>query len=149
MQVSGAAVYVVDRFGGWHAKVLSCLAALCDLANGAFPADAMSQVLATLSADPEMASMNPKTLKQTGELLCGAACGAAVWACVGLGCAGMNPETLKRTGGLLGGALSIVWGCGDCEAGSCPQSWITHIPCPPGPAHNPLPLPPRPPCPLQ
>ena len=90
--MSGAAVYVVDRFGGWHAKVLSCLAALCDPASGAFPADAMSQVLATLSADPEMASMNPKTLKQTG--------GAPGWLSVGCvwGCkdyeAGLYPVSL-------------------------------------------------------
>lgn len=59
-------VYVADRFGGWQAKVLACLERLFDPASASFPADAMQQVLATLSSDPDLAAMNQKALKQTG-----------------------------------------------------------------------------------
>lgn len=64
-KVTGVAVYVADRFGGWHAKVLACLAGMFDAATNSFPADAMQQVLATLSTDPDLSSMNQKALKQT------------------------------------------------------------------------------------
>ena len=37
-------VYVADRFGGWHAKVLACLAGMFDEASRSFPADALQQV---------------------------------------------------------------------------------------------------------
>lgn len=43
-QVAGVQVYVADRFGGWHAKVLACLAGMYDEASNSFPADAMQQV---------------------------------------------------------------------------------------------------------
>lgn len=43
-QVTGVDVYVVDRFGGWHAKVLAALAVMFDEATNTFPADAMQQV---------------------------------------------------------------------------------------------------------
>lgn len=69
-KVASVEVYVVDRFGGWHAKVLACLAGLLDEATCTFPADAMQQVLVTLSSDPELASMNQKALKQTGKACC-------------------------------------------------------------------------------
>ncbi|KAL4433681.1 hypothetical protein ABPG75_000122 [Micractinium tetrahymenae] len=64
-KVTGVAVYVADRFGGWHAKVLACLAGMYDAAANSFQADAMQQVLATLGTDPELSSMNQKALKQT------------------------------------------------------------------------------------
>lgn len=44
LQVAGVQVYVADRFGGWHAKVLACLAGMFDEASSSFPADAMQQV---------------------------------------------------------------------------------------------------------
>lgn len=64
-KVTGVDVYVVDRFGGWHAKVLAALAVMFDEATNTFPADAMQQVLSILSSDPELALMNQKALKQT------------------------------------------------------------------------------------
>jgi hypothetical protein len=96
-------VYVVDRFGGWHAKVLNALASLYDEQASSFPSDAFQQasctcpflcvthllrwdvtaaaasavsncllfcdlqLLGILNEDPELGSMDQKTLKQTGE----------------------------------------------------------------------------------
>ena len=42
-QVVSVDLYVADRFGGWQAKVLACLAALFDEGVAAFPPDAMQQ----------------------------------------------------------------------------------------------------------
>lgn len=64
-KVARGDVYVVDRFGGWQAKVLGLLARLFDDAARAFPADALPQVLAAISADPDLAAgANAKALKQ-------------------------------------------------------------------------------------
>ena len=43
-------MYVADRFGGWQAKVLTCLAGMYDAASSSVPADTMQQVGAASGA---------------------------------------------------------------------------------------------------
>lgn len=64
-KVANVDVYVVDCFGGWHAKVLAALAALFDEKASSFLPGAIQQVLATIGSDPELSSMNQKAVKQT------------------------------------------------------------------------------------
>ena len=45
-RVESISVYVVDRFGGWQARVLAALAAMFDEATHSFPSNAMQQVAA-------------------------------------------------------------------------------------------------------
>ena len=59
-------VHVPDHFGGWHAQVLACLARMYEAGGGALPADALQQVLAAMAADPLLAGVNQKALKQMG-----------------------------------------------------------------------------------
>jgi len=65
-KIMTADVYVVDRYGGWQAKILAYLRSLFEGNNNAMPSDAMQQVIKFVNTDEELKSkLSAKMVKSS------------------------------------------------------------------------------------